>query len=176
MASTCTSIERETYEELEDPLESDGTPALRSWQGRQAVHSSSCPWRAEILTRTRTTHYSSKTSRRTMTRDLIWNLRHVVERIEGSPQTLSSLQTHERDELDALVRIVQEFVANRNRDQSDEPKDEHRLIDWRAINRRQWETGMQATLGEDGEPLATLERRLRVQHTLEDDYEETLPE
>lgn len=27
------------------------------------------------------------------------------------------------------------------------------LVDWRAINERQWRTGIQATLGEDGEAL-----------------------
>ena len=27
------------------------------------------------------------------------------------------------------------------------------LVDWRAINKRQWATGIQATLGEDGEAL-----------------------
>ena len=34
-----------------------------------------------------------------------------------------------------------------------EPETQHELIDWRAINQHQYETGIQATLGEDGEPL-----------------------
>ena len=34
------------------------------------------------------------------------------------------------------------------------------VVDWRAINARQWRTGIQATHGEDGEPLPT--HRLQV--------------
>ena len=38
-------------------------------------------------------------------------------------------------------------------DNDREPETQHELIDWRAINQHQYETGIQATLGEDGEPL-----------------------
>lgn len=181
MASTCISVGHTIYGELEDPVESDDISGLRSWQVRQAVRPSSCLWRNEVLTRARTVHYSPSKSRKTLDNDLIWNFRQMVERIQASPHALSSLRTHEYDELNALVQAVQDLMADLLRDPADErdqpnEPDEHSLIDWRAINRRQWETGMRATLGEDGEPLVALGRRLRVQHTLEDDYEESLPE
>ena len=50
----------------------------------------------------------------------------------------------------------------------------HRLVDWRKLNEEQYRTGICATLGEDGEPLAVFDGELRAEHVVEDDYEETL--
>ena len=57
-----------------------------------------------------------------------------------------------------------------------EPETVHELVDWRAINKHQHETGIRALYGEDGEPLAGFaEIKLTAQHTLEDPAEEILP-
>ena len=50
----------------------------------------------------------------------------------------------------------------------------HRLVNWRKINRDQWQTGIGATLGEDGEGLAVFDGGLRAEHVLEDDHEENV--
>ena len=52
----------------------------------------------------------------------------------------------------------------------------HSLIDWRKVNHNQWQTGIRATLGEDGETLAVWQGDPRAEHILEDEYEEFLPD
>ena len=50
----------------------------------------------------------------------------------------------------------------------------HGLVNWRQINKEQWESGTHATLGEDGEALAIWGEEIRAEHVLEDEYEELL--
>ena len=77
---------------------------------------------------------------------------------------------------------LSEVLVESDLEQPDEAVSEHelvathRLIDWRKINHSQWQTGIRATLGEDGEALAVWRGDPRAEHIIEDEYEQLLPD
>ena len=56
-----------------------------------------------------------------------------------------------------------------------ESETQRELIDWRAINQHQYETGIQATLGEDGEPL-TISAEIPVRAAIAEDPDSETPD
>ena len=65
----------------------------------------------------------------------------------------------------AIVPSQEDAVLQEDADSDDT------LVDWRAINQQQWETGIRATHHEDGEPLQMWTHHLASDPILEDDYE-----
>lgn len=50
----------------------------------------------------------------------------------------------------------------------------HELIDWRSVNRKQWERGVTAVVDEDGNPVSVISTPARLQVAVESDAEEPL--
>ena len=185
MAQICRADEREAYEEDEDYLEPQETRVVSGWQVPRADHSGGCPWRVEPRIRTYTAHDIESPRRDVGFFDaafFVEVLRRINESIRTSPDSLRSLQEYESHELMSLMGSLREFLVEDNLGHSDElvsdyePRTMYSLVDWRKINQDQWQTGIRATLGEDGETLAVWHGEIRAEHILEDEYEEFLPD
>ena len=185
MAQTCRAAEREAYEEYEDFLEPQETGVVSGWQVRRADRSEGCLWPVEPRTRTHTTHSMESRKRGVRFFDadfFVEVLRRVNESIQTSPDFLLSLHEYESHEIVSLIGSLREVLVRSDLDHPDEPMSEHEprsmhsLVNWRKINQDQWQTGIRATLGEDGEALAVWQGQIRAEHVLEDEYEEFLPD
>lgn len=176
MTRSCITNERMRYDEVEDLPEFYGTRAIRGWQEFSTVYRSPC-FRSQRVSIEDPAQRSSPTSSEAgLDRSIVGDIRLIVEQVRAVPRHLRSLDSREVGEIDELIRTFQSLIVGNSPYPPEEPVFEHDLIDWRAANEQQWQTGICATLGEDGEPLVALNRPLHSRHILEDDYEEFLPE
>lgn len=186
MAQTCRAAERESHDEYEDYFEPQETRVVGGWQVRRTGRSGGCLWPVEPRTIAHTTHSIESPRRNVGSLDVEFFsevLRRINESIQTSPDVLRSLQAYESNELASLLLgslrefLVEGDLVSQNEPLSDyEARPMYSLVDWRKINQDQWQTGIRATLGEDGEALAVWRGEIRAEHVLEDEYEEFLPD
>lgn len=125
---------------------------------------------------------SSHVDTRILFVDLVGSLRHVLEQLReptGSPTLDRVLDVAQIAEIGDIVKqLASEFSDGFDISAASDRQYEttYDLIDWQSINRRQLESGIVASFGEDGEPLEFFADSLTMLQALEDDDVEVLNE
>ena len=174
MALAWVEPEGNTEHDDEDLSVSRRTCPNRMWDYFQIVRQPHVIWEAEP---TPAEEYGANSAgakdRSVGIRDLLVELHLTLAKLEAFPGLRAQTGNPASGQLEHLVKAARELASGLEFGQGDKTDFGQELIDWRSINLIQWETGIAATLGEDGEPLNVLAGSLTPQEVIEDDDEVT---
>ena len=175
MALAWADAEHSVEEEHADSLVPRRTCTLHGWGDPRGDRHSSVIWSVDPWTGEEPLARHSTTEDQWLRpSDLFAWIRSTTSDLQSSPLILGWVDNSGSRQFEELVRTARELLAGLEHGHDYESDGGHELIDWRLTNRAQWESGIRATVGEDGEPLNIFAGPITSRNIPEDSDEEFL--